>query len=225
MQMFQRIVLLLFVLLLEGAVSLALWDGDLHRFMLVRDVARGQAKPEDLFRFQRLDYDVEPPVLAPAEFYDLVERNYPGDFAQSFDLSTSESLETAYVAARNLGRKIYIREGCFHCHTQYVRPGTPDIDRWGQPSRLDRLDSRLDGLPLEGTRRVGPDLARESNRRSNDWQAAHLYRPRSVLQNSIMPGYPWLFEKKGERLVPNKDGLALIVYLQSLGAEADEDNF
>jgi cbb3-type cytochrome oxidase cytochrome c subunit len=69
---------------------------------------------------------------------------------------------------------------------------------------------------LFGTRRVGPDLIRESGRHGNDWHAAHFFDPRLVSPASVMPRYPWLFD--GE--TPNADGLAMIAYMQWLGSWA-----
>jgi len=147
----------------------------------------------------------------PAEFYHLAERDYPEAFRRAWGEPSWES----FVAARERGRALYAAEGCHGCHTQYVRPGTRDVDRWGSPA------SPSAGPPIRtavvGSRRVGPDLAHEAHRRSNDWHAAHLYAPRVVSPTSIMPAYPWLFDASGGRIAPNRDGLALIVYLQSLG--------
>jgi cbb3-type cytochrome oxidase cytochrome c subunit len=69
---------------------------------------------------------------------------------------------------------------------------------------------------LFGTRRVGPDLSRESARRSNDWHAAHFYQPKSTTSWSVMPNYTWLFDGSPDK--PNKRGLALITYMQFLGS-------
>jgi hypothetical protein len=70
-----------------------------------------------------------------------------------------------------------------------------------------------------GTRRVGPDLSRQGGRHGNDWHAVHFFRPKSVVSDSPMPSYPWLFE--GDPSKPNKRGLALITYIQWLGSWLD----
>lgn len=151
----------------------------------------------------------------PAEFYNLAERDYPIVFAANFGVANSES----FGEAIDLGRAVYVREGCYQCHTQFVRRTEGDAIRWGKPS--EGWESRMPwGDPrLVGNHRVGPDLSHEAGLRSNDWQAAHLYAPRSVVADSIMPPMRWLFTEAKGRRVPNREGLALIVYLQSLGAE------
>lgn len=169
-------------------------------------------------------YEVPPAQLTrlvPVEFYDMAERDYPAEFLEHFGEASIES----YHRAWREGRNVYVLEGCFHCHTQNVRETGPDIERWGMPIASTARDVRLSGVPMPGMRRIGPDLTFESNRRSNDWHAAHLYQPRNIVANSIMPVYPWLFDAHPDgRPIPNREGLALIVYLQSLGAEADRDN-
>jgi len=78
--------------------------------------------------------------------------------------------------------------------------------------------------PIWGTRRIGPDLIRESGLRSNDWHVAHFWNPPDVSPTSVMPRYPWFFEKddpstkENESLMPNKKGLSIIAYLQWLGS-------
>lgn len=111
------------------------------------------------------------------------------------------------------GREIYIREGCIHCHSQYVRPHVElDVERWGPATSLGQL---LAGAPpLPGNRRQGPDLAKVGNRRSAEWNRLHLREPRAVSPGSRMPSYAQLF-RGGE----DSDGEALVYYLASLGAE------
>lgn len=171
----------------------------------------------------------------PTEYFDLTER----DYFKAFDESTSFQVgppdipqrkvihvwpgEDSYTRALLLGVRVYVAEGCFHCHTQYIRKGTPDVERWGGPPMPDHGFGSMMGVRIPGFRRVGPDLTYEANRRSNDWHAAHLYKPSSIVADSIMPAYPWLFEKRDGKIEPNREGLALIVYLQSLGAEVDQD--
>ncbi len=68
-----------------------------------------------------------------------------------------------------------------------------------------------------GTRRIGPDLAREAGRRSDDWHLAHLYNPRDTVPLSVMPSYPWLFEESAEGVKPKQEALDVVAYLQQLG--------
>lgn len=165
-----------------------------------------------------------PPESGPAaivpEFYDLAERDYPASFTRHF----GEPGWDSYLDAIEIGGRVYREEGCYHCHTQYVREGTRDVDRWGSAHDPSEYDAPWHAVPMLGARRVGPDLGRESNRRSNDWHAAHLYAPPIVSPGSVMPAFPWLFEEVSGRVLPTRDGLALIVYLQSLGSSADEDH-
>ncbi|MGB8692412.1 MAG: cbb3-type cytochrome c oxidase subunit II [Steroidobacteraceae bacterium] len=91
----------------------------------------------------------------------------------------------------SLGRKVYIREGCWYCHSQFVRPVNRDTDKWGPVSQAGEYI--YDVPQMFGTRRIGPDLSREGNRRSNEWHYAHHWDPRSVEPESMMPAYSWLF--------------------------------
>lgn len=108
------------------------------------------------------------------------------------------------------GRLVYIEEGCIHCHSQYVRPGTRDVAWWGPSRPIDRLEQPL----LIGTRRQGPDLMQVGNRRGAVWQEVHLRDPRALNPGSRMPSYAHLFEGDGRR------GHDLVAYLMSLGASS-----
>ncbi|MES2663996.1 MAG: cytochrome-c oxidase, cbb3-type subunit II [Pseudomonadota bacterium] len=90
------------------------------------------------------------------------------------------------------GRDIYIREGCHVCHTQMIRPFRAETERYGHYSVAG--ESVYDHPFLWGSKRTGPDLARVGGRYSDEWHAAHLYNPRDVVPESIMPSYPWLAE-------------------------------
>lgn len=214
-----KALLVLLMLLAQGAAYLLLWDGDVERMRAAREAASGRASWASVVELRMPKVAREQPLTAPLEFFDLVERNYPAAFARNFEPSTMKSMGAMYREARDLGRDVYVREGCIHCHTQVVRTGARDIERWGAPSRLGAANVRVVGLPLTGLRRVGPDLANEGGLRSNDWHAAHLLKPQALLKGSIMPSYPWLFEEVEGRMEPTKEGLALIMYLQSLNGE------
>ena len=98
------------------------------------------------------------------------------------------------------GRGIYRREGCVGCHSQMVRPFRAETERYGPYSVAG--EQVYEHNFLWGSKRTGPDLARVGGRYSDDWHRAHLYNPRDVVPESIMPAYPWLFENtlSGERI-------------------------
>jgi len=95
-----------------------------------------------------------------------------------------------YDAVELTGRDIYIREGCHVCHTQQVRPLVAEVERYGPYSQAGEFV--YDRPFLWGSKRTGPDLHRLAGKYSNTWHEAHLLDPRSVVPESIMPGYPWL---------------------------------
>ena len=88
------------------------------------------------------------------------------------------------------GRNIYIREGCYNCHSQMVRPFRDEIERYGHYSLA--AESMYDHPFQWGSKRTGPDLARVGGKYSDDWHVAHMINPRAVVPESIMPGYAFL---------------------------------
>ena len=118
--------------------------------------------------------------------------------------------------ALRYGRKIYVGEGCWHCHSQFVRPVSNEDRRWGPVSKTEEYQNELQRPVMFGTRRVGPDLSREGGRRSNDWHAVHFFQPTMLSEGSPMPEYPWFFNGSPDK--PNERGLALITYIQWLGS-------
>jgi cytochrome c oxidase cbb3-type subunit 2 len=119
----------------------------------------------------------------------------------SLQLSTIQPTPSTadYTYDEQLGRQVYIREGCMYCHSQQVRPdgfGADQARGWGD--RGSRPGDYVYDDPHQlGTMRTGPDLHDIGNRQpSRDWQLAHLYQPRSVSPGSVMPAYPYLFEIK-----------------------------
>jgi cbb3-type cytochrome c oxidase subunit I len=121
------------------------------------------------------------------------------------------------TAAEEHGREIYGREGCAYCHTEQVRVITADVVRFGAPTAA--WETKYDYPHLWGTRRIGPDLAREHGLRTDDWHYAHLFDPRSTVPDSIMPEYSWMFN--GSSAKPKQDALDLVAYLRSLGRERE----
>jgi len=98
-----------------------------------------------------------------------------------------------YTPLEVLGRDIYIREGCYVCHSQQIRPFKDEVERYGHYSLA--AESMYDKPFQWGSKRTGPDLARVGGRYSNDWHVAHLKAPRSVVPESIMPAYSFLAER------------------------------
>jgi cytochrome c oxidase cbb3-type subunit 2 len=91
------------------------------------------------------------------------------------------------------GRNIYIREGCYTCHSQMIRPFRDEVERYGHYSLA--AESMYDHPFQWGSKRTGPDLARVGDRYSNEWHVQHLIEPRSVVPESVMPGYAFLKDK------------------------------
>jgi len=131
------------------------------------------------------------------------------------------------------GRKIYLEEGCGVCHTQFVRDLQVDKP-YGRGSVAG--DYALEDPPLLGTQRTGPDLSNVGIRQPSEvWNLIHLYNPRAVVETSVMPGYPWMFEEKDKAtetdisvpvpddykpkdkvIVATEDAINLVRYLQTL---------
>lgn len=97
-----------------------------------------------------------------------------------------------YPALQLAGRDIYVREGCYGCHSQMIRPFRSETERYGKFSVAG--ESVYDRPFQWGSKRTGPDLARVGGRYSDEWHVIHLNNPRDVVPESNMPGYPWLFE-------------------------------
>jgi len=98
-----------------------------------------------------------------------------------------------YTPLELAGRNIYVREGCYVCHSQMIRPFRDEIERYGHYSLA--AESMYDHPFQWGSKRTGPDLARVGGKYSNEWQVAHLTDPRSVVPESIMPTYGFLSRK------------------------------
>lgn len=101
-----------------------------------------------------------------------------------------------YSPLELVGRNIYIREGCYNCHSQQIRPFRDEVERYGHYSLA--AESMYDHPFQWGSKRTGPDLARVGEKYSNNWHVAHLTDPRAVVPESIMPGYPFLKERELE---------------------------
>jgi len=113
-----------------------------------------------------------------------------------FQKSTTEPVAglKPYSPLRLAGRDIYIREGCYNCHSQMIRPFRAETERYGHYSVAGEF---VYDHPFQwGSKRTGPDLARVGGRYSDEWHRTHLDNPRDVVPESNMPGYPWLAKAK-----------------------------
>ncbi len=167
-----------------------------------------------IFMYQDLPEQTVPELVNANLLYQFedLERRWPEPFREAFGAPTAENC----VKALELGREIYVGEGCWHCHSQFVRPVANESRRFGPVAKSEEFQNTLQRPVMFGTRRVGPDLSREGGRRSNDWHAVHFYRPRIVSTRSPMPDYPWFFEGSPDK--PNRRGLAIMTYVQWLGS-------
>ena len=113
-----------------------------------------------------------------------------------FQKSTTEPVAglKPYSPLRLAGRDIYIREGCYNCHSQMIRPFRAETERYGHYSVAGEF---VYDHPFQwGSKRTGPDLARVGGRYSDEWHRTHHDNPRDVVPESNMPGYPWLAQNK-----------------------------
>jgi len=126
------------------------------------------------------------------------------------DLKWFQSHATDYTPEEAHGRKVYIREGCWYCHSQYVRPVTGETRRWGPVSQAGEY--AYDLPHLFSTRRIGPDLTRVGLKYSDEWHYAHFWDPRMIVPDSIMPRFSALFAAPSEpvRVVKDSAGLRTI---------------
>lgn len=134
----------------------------------------------------------------------------PSIFQES--LKTPAENTVPYNAVELTGRDIYIREGCAVCHSQQVRPLLAEIKRYGPYTRAG--ETVYDRPFLWGSKRTGPDLHRVGGKYSDIWHRLHLIDPRDVVENSIMPAYPWLAEQDANA---NEDIQLKMIALRKLG--------
>ncbi|MCS0628054.1 cytochrome-c oxidase, cbb3-type subunit II [Telluria mixta] len=169
-----------------------------------------------------------------------------------FQHSTTEPVAglKPYSPLRLAGRDVYIREGCYNCHSQMIRPFRAETERYGHYSVAGEF---VYDHPFQwGSKRTGPDLARVGGRYSDEWHRTHLDNPRDVVPESNMPGYPWLATAKldPQSIVPKMRAMqrlnvpyteqdikdapaqladkteqdALVAYLQGLGTQIKSRN-
>jgi cytochrome c oxidase cbb3-type subunit 2 len=140
--------------------------------------------------------------------HDLIERNQAllivlviltvavGGLVEIIPLSFMKSVTEPvaglkpYTALQLTGRDIYVREGCYNCHSQMIRPFRAEVERYGHYSTAGEF---VYDHPFQwGSKRTGPDLHRVGGRYSDEWHRIHLANPRQVVPESNMPGYPWM---------------------------------
>jgi cytochrome c oxidase cbb3-type subunit 2 len=95
-----------------------------------------------------------------------------------------------YTPLELAGRNIYVREGCYNCHSQMIRALRDEVERYGHYSLA--AESMYDRPFQWGSKRTGPDLARVGGKYSDDWHRDHLHEPKAVVPGTVMPAYPWL---------------------------------
>ena len=99
-----------------------------------------------------------------------------------------------YTPLELVGRNIYVREGCYTCHSQQIRPFRDEVERYGHYSLA--AESMYDHPFQWGSKRTGPDLARVGGKYSDEWHVAHMINPREVVPESIMPAYPFMLDAR-----------------------------
>lgn len=130
-----------------------------------------------------------------------------------------------YTPLELAGRNVYIREGCYNCHSQMVRPLRDEIERYGHYSLA--AESMYDHPFQWGSKRTGPDLARVGGKYSDEWHYTHLIDPRSLVPESIMPGYPFLAKAEmaeldmGKHLAANR--MVGVPYTDAMITNAEAD--
>ena len=137
-----------------------------------------------------------------------------------FQAEAIEPLEGVkpYPALQLAGRDIYVREGCYNCHSQMVRTLRFESERYGHYSLAG--ESVYDRPFQWGSKRTGPDLARVGGRYSDDWHRVHLNNPRDVVPESNMPAYPWL----AQRIVDGEQTVRRMRALQGIGDPYSDDD-
>jgi len=138
---------------------------------------------------------------------------WPGRVLEEQSRAMAPEHVLALTVSEQRGREIYSREGCAYCHTQQIRYLHTDMMRFGAPTLA--WETRLDYPHLWGTRRIGPDLARQGTTHAQDWHFAHLFAPRTIVPDSVMPAYASLFDASADR--PRQSARDLVAYLETLG--------
>ncbi len=133
-------------------------------------------------------------VLSIGGIVEIVPLFYLNNVVESAEQFEEIGGVRPYTALEQAGRDIYIREGCYNCHSQMIRPFRDEKERYGHFSLA--VESKYDHPFQWGSKRTGPDLARVGGKYSDEWHVAHLMDPRSLVPESVMPRYPWLSDAK-----------------------------
>lgn len=133
-----------------------------------------------------------------------------------------DTVETAadmrvYTPLEQAGRDIYVREGCYACHSQMIRTLRDEVERYGPYSLA--VESKYDHPMLWGSKRTGPDLARVGNKYSDDWQVRHLINPRALVPQSVMPQYAFLQDAR----LPTADLPDRLAALRAVGVPYSDE--
>lgn len=131
-------------------------------------------------------------VISIGGLIEIVPLFYIDETIEQVQTADGKDAIRPYTPLESRGRDIYIREGCYLCHSQMIRPFRDEILRYGHYSLA--AESQYDHPFQWGSKRTGPDLARVGGKYSNEWHTQHLKAPRSVMPDSIMPNYPWLLK-------------------------------
>src|SRR5579871_1844598 len=172
----------------------------------------------DIARFLRMSYMVA--SIGGVAFFAMsvaLLGIWPGRVLEEETRRMSPPHPLGLSISEQRGRVIYSREGCAYSHSQQVRYLHSDMARFGAPTLA--WETRFDYPHLWGTRRIGPDLAREAGSHTADWQFVHLYSPRAVVADSVMPAYSAMFDGSPDR--PRQEARDVVAYLETLGRDRE----
>jgi cbb3-type cytochrome oxidase cytochrome c subunit/cytochrome c553 len=142
---------------------------------------------------------------------------WPGHVLRDQINDASPAHPLALTASEQRGRIVYSQNGCAYCHTQQIRYLERDVRRFGRSTLA--WETVFDYPQLWGTRRIGPDLSREYAIHTPDWEYQHLYSPRGVVADSVMPSFAWLFDRSPDK--PKQEARDVVAYLETLGRDRD----
>ncbi|GAC1526872.1 MAG: hypothetical protein NVS2B16_35030 [Chloroflexota bacterium] len=137
---------------------------------------------------------------------------------EQIEKDTPAGAHLALTPSEQRGDVLYAKNGCAYCHSEQVRFTPADGWRFGAPTEAWETQNQYP--QMWGTRRIGPDLAREYGKHTADWQLVHLYNPRYIVPGSMMPSFPWFFDETAEK--PSQAALDVVAYLNTLGRPAAE---